>query len=184
MSAFASVSKVPTRTARRRAISMVESTLASLFVGVVLAASLSAVGASWMTQARISDQARAQQVADALLTEILDRPYEDATGAGPIGVEGAESHADRTLLNDVDDYDGLSDSPPSAMDGSLLDGYTDWSRAVRIEYLEPADLNQTSVTDKGIKRITVTVRHLGGRVAEAQALRTRAWGGLGFTEPS
>lgn len=180
MFAFASVRS---HARRRRGISMVEATLATLFVGVVLTASLSAVSASWMTQSRVADQARAQQIADAMLTEILDRPYEDTLGPTPIGLDGTETLAARATLNDVDDYDSFDDSPPTEIDGTPIAGFTGWSREVRVEYIEPNDLNQISATDKGIKKITVTVRHLGGRVAEAHALRTRAWGGLGFVEP-
>ena len=68
-------------------------------------------------------QTQALAVAEAYLDEILARPVNDPSG----GESGASEEgnpslaANRPLLDDVQDYDGLSNSPPQAQDGSVAD---------------------------------------------------------------
>lgn len=67
------------------------------------------------TVARSADPLIRQQalaVAEAYLEEIVSRHYND-----PDGVDG---EASRSLYDDIDDYDGLSDNPPTRSDGSAL----------------------------------------------------------------
>jgi MSHA pilin protein MshD len=68
-------------------------------------------------------QTQALAIAEAYLDEVLARPVSDPSG-GESGAseEGAPSlAANRPLLDDVQDYDGLSNAPPQAQDGSVAD---------------------------------------------------------------
>lgn len=62
-------------------------------------------------------------IAEAYLEEILLKPLDDP-GGGETG--GAESGESRSVYDDVQDYDGLNEQPPSDQAGiawSGLDGY-------------------------------------------------------------
>lgn len=67
------------------------------------------------TVARSADPLIRQQalaIAEAYLEEVVSRHHSD-----PDGMDGEGT---RDLYDDVDDYDGLSDSPPTRSDGSAL----------------------------------------------------------------
>jgi hypothetical protein len=55
----------------------------------------------------------------------------------------------------VDDYDGLSESPPVARDGSALPNSANWSRTVAVVWVDPLDPTQVKSAESGAKRITV-----------------------------
>ena len=68
-------------------------------------------------------QTQALTVAEAYLDEILARPHNDPDGVETGGSEeGSPSNAaNRPLLDDVQDYNGLSNAPPQAQDGTVAD---------------------------------------------------------------
>jgi MSHA pilin protein MshD len=68
-------------------------------------------------------QTQALTIAEAYLDEILSRPLNDPDGAESTGSEeGSPSNAaNRPLLDDVQDYNGLSNAPPQAQDGTVAD---------------------------------------------------------------
>lgn len=68
-------------------------------------------------------QQQAVAVAEAYLDEILARPVDDPSGGETGGSEeGAPSLASsRPLLDDVQDYAGLTNSPPQDQDGAVAD---------------------------------------------------------------
>jgi hypothetical protein len=49
---------------------------------------------------------------------------------------------------------------------------TGWQREVTVEWVNPANPALTSLTDLGLKRITVTVKHDGQVVTRLVALRS------------
>lgn len=68
-------------------------------------------------------QTQALAIGEAYLDEILARPLDDPSG-GETGAseEGNPSlAANRPQLDDVQDYDGLSNTPPQDQDGSVAD---------------------------------------------------------------
>jgi MSHA pilin protein MshD len=68
-------------------------------------------------------QTQALAIAEAYLDEILARPLDDPSDAETNGSEeGSPSlAANRPLLDDVQDYDGLSNTPPQDQDGAVAD---------------------------------------------------------------
>jgi len=142
-----------------KGLSLLEAVVSTVLVGVLLVAALRTVGASVFTQYQSSERATAHMLADGLLAEILAKNYRD-TGSSPLfGREAGESSTSKANYNDVDDYQGWSESPPQFADGSTMPDLTGWQRSVAVDWVDPLDLSQTQLWDTGAKRITVTVRH-------------------------
>lgn len=160
--------------ARRAGVTLVETALSVVLVGGVFVAAMAAVGASKTGQGFVADRAKARHLAQDLMTEILVLPYEERDETPIRGRESGESGLDRRVLDDIDDYDALDDDPLRSRDGSEKTVLAGWSRSVAVDFVEPADVTSTSVTDQGAKRITVRVRKGGVELASLVAVRTRA----------
>ena len=156
---------------------MIEATLSIVIVGVMLVAGLNTLGSTRMTQHKLGYGIRAAALAEDLMSEILQQYYEDPDLApGSFGRSIAEDdEGDRTLFDDVDDYDGWSASPPQDRDGAPLVGANGYTRSVSVDWVLSSDLNQTSVSATGIKRISVFVSHADGVRISLYALRTVMW---------
>ena len=159
--------------ARRRGFSLLEVALSALLVGVVLAAAMRTVGGSVFSQYRVAERITARFLADGLLTEILAKDYKE-TGSTTIGPDAGESSTSKAKYDDVDDFHNWSESPPQLADGTAMPDLAGWRRSVEVAYVDPADLSQTSLSDTGVKRITVTVTHNEAVVATRIAIRTEA----------
>ena len=157
----------------RRALTMAEAVVCSLIVSVVLVASLTAVGASKRGLQITSDRARGALLAQELMAEILELPYTDPqTPNGPIGPELGET---RATFDDIDDYNGLDNSPPVNRAGTVLADSTGWRRTASVSWVNPTLLSQLGLSDTGSKLITIKVYHDVTLVAQLSAVRTRAW---------
>ncbi len=100
-----------------------------------------------------------------LMAEILQQSYADPSSP----------ESGRAAWTDVDDYNGLIDSPPATKSGTALTDCTGWSRKVLVQSIDPTSLAVTSNTNTGIKQITVTVFHGTLLVASVAAYRTAGW---------
>lgn len=160
---------------------MAEAALSVLILGVVLVAALNTVGSSKASQQRNVDRTRGTQLAQDLMTEILEQAYANPGGGiGAMGIDPAEvGDGNRALWDDIDDYDGWSASPPQTKDGSALDAFEGWSRSVEVEWVSSLDFSVTHPFDTGVKRITVTVAHNTLPVGTLVAIRTRSWENFG-----
>jgi len=161
----------------RRALTLVESVVSIAIVGVMLVAALNTVGASQVTQQKIGQRSRAMLLAQDLMAEILQHYYEDPDlAAGSFGLTVAEmSDGDRSLWNDVDDYNGWSASPPQQKDGTELSDFDGWRRSVSVSWVDSADPVTELGSDTGVKLITVTVAFNDLPLARLSALRTNTW---------
>lgn len=162
----------------RPGFTLVETMLASILVAITIVAALQSVSATMMTQKKLADRARGEQLAEALMSEILTKLYQDLNNPLACGVESGENAADRRTYDDIDDYCGWSESPPANADGSLISGFAGWSRRVTVEYLQPNDWSRTQVGDGGARRVTVEVSNGSDIQVKLQAFRTRAWPGV------
>ena len=159
------------RTARRRATTLVEVAVSTLFVGILMAAALQAVRNSSSTQYKASERATAEFLGDALLAEIVAQPYEEPTGAVLFGRESGESGSSRAAWDDVDDYTGWTDSPPKKKDNTTIPDLTGWQRSVTVQWVTLANTTIVSGTETGLKRIVVSVSHNGSAIWNRAALR-------------
>ena len=162
------------RSGRRRAFSMAETLMSVVLVGGLLVVSLRMVGASVIWRQSAADVGIGELLAQDLMTEILIQRYEEPVDAVTFGRESGESGGDRSLYDDVDDYDGWSSTPPELRDGTALAHLAGWTRKVRVVFADPDDPNVIVGTDQGVKRIDVTASTNGLTVASLTALRNRA----------
>jgi prepilin-type N-terminal cleavage/methylation domain-containing protein len=157
-----------------RAFTLVEVVVSVVIVGVLLAASLQAVGLARTTQYRTGEHARGSELARALMAEITQKAYIDP---GALPVFGPESGQTRATYDDVDDYSGFAESPPATKDGTRLSlprGGV-WRWAATVKWLDPQTLAVASPqAETGAKQITVIVQHNGTTVATLTAVRTKA----------
>ena len=162
-----------------RAFTLVEAVISVFIVSVMFVAALSMVGATRLGEYKVAESARGRPLAQDLLAEILQQPYEDANDPVVFGTESGEGTGDRSDFDDVDDYHNWSASPPQNQDGTDMNDLSGWERSVQVSWVDPRDLSQTAGTDQGVKRITVTVTHNDVPVASVSAFRTSAWPGPG-----
>ncbi len=163
---------LPKRGRLRRGMTLAECVICVVLVGVALVAALDTVGAAKSGLRQVNDRRCGHQLAQALMEEILQQAYADpadltaitaavyASGqynAAVLGLEtGEEVPGDRSLFDDVDDYDGWSASPPQDRDGTEMDHLPSWRREVTVEWMQPNNFRVTSPKERGVKRITVT----------------------------
>jgi len=154
------------------AFTLVESVISLIIVGVMLVAALNTVGASRLTQYKISTRAQGRLLAESLLAEIVTKDYADPNGAALFGVEVGEDDDTRDDFDDVDDYHAWTSSPPTEKTGTEMASWGGWQRSVTVEWVDPANPTLVQGTESMAKRVTVKV-HCGGMpVATLVAIKT------------
>lgn len=157
----------------RSGIALIEAVVSLLVVSLLLVAALHTVGASTLGQRWNSDRLRGLHLASDLMAEVLSKQYANS-GELLFGPSAAESSAGRGAFDDVDDYSGLSESPPKDRTGAAMNGYTGWTRQVTVSLVNPADPTQTAVLDGGAKLVTIAVKRNGKSIATLTSVRTAA----------
>jgi type II secretory pathway pseudopilin PulG len=161
--------------AAQRAFTLAESAVATVVVGVMLGAAIHTVGASRTGQIWNSERLRALALASSLMAEVTDSYYKDPLIPAPLlGPDAGETQATRSGLDDVDDYQGLNDAPPSARDGTAIPGLSAWRRSVSVEWVDPFSSATVSASESGLKRIKVTVYRGSVKMAELTSYRAAA----------
>ena len=156
-----------------KAFSLIEVTISLVIVGVLFVAALSTLAASKRHERKVLDIRRGQLLAQGLMSEILRQPYWDPATGGGMGPRATEAATDdRSLFDDVDDFNGWQSSVPKRRNGNAIPSATGWERFVKIAWLDPDDLDLVTGVETGIKRIIVTVKHYGITIAELWAIRT------------
>ena len=138
-----------------RAFTLMEAVLSTVIVAVMLVTALNTVGASRITQHKTSLVSRGRMFTESLMSEILEQSYQNPVEPHVFGPESGESGSTRAAYNDVDDYNGWTESPPVAKDGTALPNSANWRRTVTVEWVDPLNPDQVSGTETGAKRITV-----------------------------
>ena len=104
--------------------------------------------------------------ADALMEEIASKPFDEPSlDCGSFGTE----EGTRASYDDVDDFDGLSSSPPKRINGTNLSDYGGFTRSVAVDNVTAASPDPGSPAADGstnYKRVTVTVAWTGGKGGE------------------
>lgn len=169
------ISRRSSRRPTSRAFSMIETTVCILIVGITLVAALNTLGASVSGQSKTNDRSVGQLLAQALMSEILQQAYVEPVDTPAFGRESGESASSRANYDDVDDYDGYTESPPQMKDGTILTEYAGWQRTVSVNWASGLDFRANSLIDSGLKRIVVTVSHNGVTAATTTAVRSDSW---------
>jgi hypothetical protein len=156
-----------------RGFTLVEATMSTLIVSILIVCAVRVAGANGVAQYKTAERGTARFLADGLLNDISCLPYEDPNVTPLFGLESGETSASKANYDDIDDFDGWSESPPQYRDGSQIPNETSWRRTVKVERVSPSDLSVQS-TETGAKRITVTVLHNNVTVISRAVIRTRA----------
>ncbi len=164
----------------RLGITLVEVTISTLLVGILVIASLQSVanvGKTWtITNQRVDGQGLAQELIQEIVTQFYTDPTDpSATTWGP---EAGETN--RATFNDIDDYSGWTESPVKNAAGTALPGYAGWSRTVLVQKIDPSNykvINNSSL-DKGLRAITVTVTSPTGKTTSVEVFRSNVGGSL------
>jgi MSHA pilin protein MshD len=163
-----------TRRQRCRGFTLIEATISIVVVALMLGAALNTAGAARARQESNAARARAIWLAQSLMSEIMDKPYTDPNGGTILGIDTAEALTLRNSLDDVDDYNNVSESPPKNDDGTSMTEFQGWTRSVSVACVLSSDFRTTSATDTNYKRITVTVKKGQKVLATLTTLRTKA----------
>lgn len=153
---------------------LIEVVVCTFVVGVLVVAAMRVSAFTQVAQYRASERATARQLADGLMSDILQLNYQDPGLLPVFGIELTELLTSKVAYNDIDDFNGWSESPPQDRGGNRIDGFTGWQRSVAVAWVSVTDPTQTSLLETGVKRITVTVKHNGAVLATRVALRTNA----------
>lgn len=156
-----------------RAFSLVEAALSVLLVGGLVIAATEGVGRVAKARASAAQQQRGVALAQRLMSEIMALPFADpAAGNTAIGTDGTEeTNANRSTLNDVDDFDGLDESPLKNRASAALTDGSGWRWTASVYWVNPTTLAR-SISATNVKRVKVTVYSAGRKAAELESLRT------------
>jgi type II secretory pathway pseudopilin PulG len=157
----------------RAAFTLIEVTMSTMVVGLMLVAALGALGATARVRHVQSVRQRGETLARSLLSEIMAAAYEDPELPGGMGLEAGEASATRQDWDDVDDYHGWNEAPPRDRAGASLAGYEGWTLAATVEHVRADDPAVVASAPQGLKRITVTVSEPGGRPLAQVGLRAK-----------
>jgi MSHA pilin protein MshD len=157
---------------QRPGFSQVEVIISTLLVGVVFVTALSSVAQSRRSQIVESDSARAVAIAQDLMGEITRFQYE---APNTLSIGPSMDETSRAMYNDVDDYHGLSESPPKYRNGTNIPGTTGWTQAVTVNYMNTSSLTSTSSSNTGCKRIIITISKGTTTLARIVSYRFRDW---------
>lgn len=156
---------------RRRGFSHVEVVVSTLIVGLMLVSATNLLGGVVRSRAVSGNTARAVLLAQEMMCEIAGVAYAEAT-TPLFGPEAAESTGNRSLFDDVDDYNGWTESPLTTRSGATIANTTGWTRGVAVAWVDPTAPSTTVGSDQGVKRVTITVQRNGQTFARLSALRT------------
>jgi hypothetical protein len=165
--------KGSTNLATPRGVSLLESMISTLLVGVILVASMKTVGTVMQQRNSTVDDQRAVWLAQEMFAEILEKEYADPHDNSP--TFGPEETGSRHNYDDVDDFHSWNKMPPEQRDGTPLSNLAEWRREVVIEYVDPGNPAIPLGHDTGAKRITVNVYKNDQLLSSLQSVRSTAW---------
>lgn len=159
---------------RHRGLTLVEVVISMAIISTALTAGLRTMASFSQGQRAAEQKAVAMALANQLMAEINMWPYEDpVSGSTTFGLESGEIWGNRTTYDDIDDYNGLSLSPPTARNGDIIAGYDDYSLCVSISYYAPASTAFSGFPSNSFKSITVQVYKSGVEMARLTTIRGR-----------
>ena len=148
---------------KQRGMTLVEMVISIVIVSIAMTAMLTAFSTSMGRSADPLWKNKSLKLAQAYLDEILSKPYDEGTPTGGIpaydsvncATLGSESGESRALFDDVDDYKGLTDSPPRLVTGAMT-GYDGYGVVVDV-VCAGSEVGGASVPNDQSKRITITI---------------------------
>ncbi|MBX3385785.1 MAG: type II secretion system protein [Phycisphaeraceae bacterium] len=116
-----------TRPGSVRAFTLIEAAVSTVIVAVMIVAALQAVGSAAEARRRSADLRTADDLIEWTLAEIASVYFEQplSTGNAPWGPDPGEKSQPRDY-NDIDDYHGLTMSPPIDRGGQIVSAFAGW----------------------------------------------------------
>lgn len=159
-----------TRFLRQRGVTLIELVISIVVMGIAMAALMQAFSISINQSGDPLWRNKTLKLAQLYLDEIIAKNYDHATPVGGLPVEaspgcsaadlGPEGAEDRESYNDVDDYDGYSESPPTGVTDVDLSGYAGYTVSIEVECdgdSVAAENTAGTVSDNHAKLITVSI---------------------------
>ena len=143
-----------------RAFSIIEAVLSVAIVGVLCVSSVAVFGTIGRTRFSQSESRLGTLLAQQLMTEIMQEPFQQA---GPTPGFGPRSGQTRATFDAVDCYDGYTAGPPASGAGTALTDYAGWTQASKVVFVAPASPDTATAATTTLKRITVTLTSPMGR---------------------
>jgi hypothetical protein len=135
--------------------------MSALIAGVIITGALNLAGSASRGQIQNNDQLRARLIANSLMSEILELPFEDPNQTPVFGTETGETTVPvrRTLFDDVDDYHNWSSAPQTKTGVAIQDGQG-LITTVQVKLADPGQLGAgaTGSASAEVKQITVAVK--------------------------
>lgn len=172
-----------------RAFTMVEVVLATATVGVLAVGALSVSVSAAKERTVAASRARAANLAQSMLDEVLSVPAEARSGGSLLdavaeelakataesgGLGGADATA-RATFDQLTDYNGWTSTPPTDRNGVAVPGAEGYTRTVAVTQVAGGDPAGPEVADTGVYRIEVSVLRNGVEVITATAIRTASF---------
>jgi prepilin-type N-terminal cleavage/methylation domain-containing protein len=160
----------PARTLR--AFTLVETIISIVLVSVLLVAALTAAGASARFRQSTTSRDFASLLASDLAEEMAGKLY-GSTGGGTISTTALTGN--RSATTNIDQYHGLTESPPVTWAGTAVSGATGWTRSAEVTRVLAKSPDTATTDETGVKRVTITVSKGSTVYAKVRFLRTYAW---------
>ncbi len=154
--------------------SLVEAAIAVALVGVTAVGALTAAANAATRRSDVAARAESSLLAEELAGEIADQAYEDPQVGGTVlGPDAGESS--RSLFDDVDDYNGWSETGVHDKTGAAIAGLGAYTRSVTVQWVLSSSPGTVSGTETGVKLVTVTASRGTRASASVRLVRTKVW---------
>lgn len=155
----------------RRGVTLIEAIMSTVIVAGVLVATMRLVGAAARSGRLLSDSATAADLADGLLAEILTKPYTDPVSPGGFGLEAGETASSKSNYDDVDDYNGWTQTYTYTGRSSTADSMIASVAVARASLTAPST---DAAAESGLKRIRIIVKRQNRVLATRYAWKADA----------
>jgi len=135
---------------------LVEIMMSVLLIGVISVVLSGYYSVLFRVPVEIVVKNKADNLASAAMEEIKCRAWEEPSGTRPLGTDPGETAGNKTTFDDIDDFNGYSESPPKYQDGTVMPGLTGYAVNTAVSYVDDSMKTTASVTDR--KMITVTIK--------------------------
>jgi prepilin-type N-terminal cleavage/methylation domain-containing protein len=168
------------RGSSRRGFSLIEVLIATVLVGMAIAALVAANGSFSMANVAGADLSTAEFLIEQIreLTTMLPVADPDTTAWTYFGRETGESFSDLLTLDDVDDWDTFNSASlggPINAQRTVLTNLAAFSQQVTVQKINPSNFDQLDTTGtSNFVRITVSVLENGRPVTAASWIRARS----------
>jgi MSHA pilin protein MshD len=163
----------------RRGITMAETIVSTLLVGMVLVGTIQLVAPIIRSGSVMSDKLIATNMARELSEEIGTKLFMSPS-SGDVEFTGPEAGETRAIYDDIDDFHGINNSPPVLSDGRVMTHLGGWARVVKVTHASLADPSADSGIYTGLKRVTVSVTKDGVTLATDVTIHAHAADRIGF----